>query len=91
MGSTFWGTWEGPGGVFFKFAVKRAFKQDQIVLIDGKLQVILYFREECIIMSVCIDKFWKQITSQLSLSTKLTWMLGGELSIVYFLTYHNKS
>ena len=23
VGSIFWGTWEDPGGVFFKFAVKR--------------------------------------------------------------------
>ena len=31
MGSTFGGTWEDPGGCFFKFTVKRALKQDQIV------------------------------------------------------------
>ena len=42
MGSEFGGTWEDPGGDFFKFAVKRALKQDQIVHMEGKLQVILY-------------------------------------------------
>ena len=47
MGSTFGGTWEDPGGGFFKFAVKRALKQDQIVHMEGKLQVILYFSREC--------------------------------------------
>ena len=32
VGSEFGGTWEeDPGGVFFKFTVKRALKQDQIV------------------------------------------------------------
>ena len=30
VGSTFGGTWEDPGGVFFKFAVKRALKQDYL-------------------------------------------------------------
>ena len=48
MGSTFGGTWEDPGGGFFEFAVKRALKQDQIVYMEGKLQVILYFSRECI-------------------------------------------
>ena len=32
--------------IFFKFAVKRALKQDQIVHIEGKLQVIRYFSRE---------------------------------------------
>ena len=47
MGSTFVGNWEAPGGVFFKFAVKRALKQDQIVHMEGKLRVIRYFSREC--------------------------------------------
>jgi len=34
-------TWEDPVGGFFKFAVKRALKQDQIVHMEGKLQFIL--------------------------------------------------
>ena len=37
------------GGAFIKFAVKRALKQDQTLHMEGKLQVILYFREECIV------------------------------------------
>ena len=41
MGSTFGGTWEDPGGGLFKFTVKNALKQDQIVHMEGKLQVIL--------------------------------------------------
>ena len=42
VGSKFGGTCrEDPpgGGGFFKFAVKRALKQDQIVHMEGKLQV----------------------------------------------------
>ena len=49
VGSTFGGTWEGPWGGFFKFAVKRALKQDKIVHMEGKLQVIFYFRWECVV------------------------------------------
>ena len=41
MGSKFGGTWEDPGGVCFEFAVKTALKQDQIVHMEWKLQVIL--------------------------------------------------
>ena len=37
----------GPLGGFFKFVVKRALTQDQIVHMEGKLQVILYFSREC--------------------------------------------
>ena len=48
MGSDFGGPWEEPGVDFFKFAVKRALKQDQIVHMEGKLQAILYFSRECI-------------------------------------------
>ena len=33
----------GPWPWFFEFAVKRALKQDQIVHMERKLQVILYF------------------------------------------------
>ena len=47
VGSEFGATWEDPGGGFFKFAVKRALKQDQIVHMEGKHQVILYFSREC--------------------------------------------
>ena len=46
MGSAFGAIWEDPGGGFFKFAVKRASKQDQTLHMEGKLHVILYFREE---------------------------------------------
>ena len=49
MGSEFGGTWEDPGGVFFEFAVKRALKQDQIVHMEEKLQIILYFSRECVV------------------------------------------
>ena len=48
VGSTFGGTWEDPGGGNFKFAVERALKQDQIVHMEGKLQLIRYFSRECI-------------------------------------------
>ena len=41
MGSAFGAIWKDPGGGFFKFAVKRALKQDQIVHMEGKLQFIL--------------------------------------------------
>ena len=47
MGSEFGGTWEDPEGVFFKFPVERALKQDQIVHIKGKLLVLCYFIKEC--------------------------------------------
>ena len=43
MGYKFGGTWEDPGGSFFEFSVKWALKQDQIVNMDGKIQVILYY------------------------------------------------
>jgi len=46
VGSTFGGIWDDPRGGFFKFAVKRAAKQDQTLHMEGKLHVILYFREE---------------------------------------------
>ena len=46
VGSEFGGTWENPGGGFFKFAVKRPLKQDQIFHMEGKLQVIRYFSRE---------------------------------------------
>ena len=36
----------GPEGGFIKFAVKRALKQDQTLHMEGKLHIILYFREE---------------------------------------------
>ena len=45
--STFGATWEDPEGGFIKFVVKRASKQDQTLHMEGKLHVILYFREEC--------------------------------------------
>ena len=47
VGSDFGGTWEDPGGGFFKFAVKGALKQDQIVVdMEEKLQVSCYFSRE---------------------------------------------
>ena len=46
VGSEFGGTWEDPGGGFIKFAAKRALKQDQTLYMEGKLHIILYFREE---------------------------------------------
>ena len=42
VGSAFGAFWEG----FIKFVVKRASKQDQTLHMEGKLRVILYFREE---------------------------------------------
>ena len=47
VGSAFGATWEDPEGGFIKFAAKRALKQDQTLHMEGKLHVILYFREEC--------------------------------------------
>ena len=47
MGSAFGAIWEDPEGSFIKFVVKRALKQDQTIHMEGKLHVILYFREEC--------------------------------------------
>ena len=47
MESTGGATWEDSGGGLMKFAVTRALKQDQIVHIEWKLQIILYFRMEC--------------------------------------------
>ena len=47
VGSEFGDTWEED--VFFEFAVKSALKQDQTLHMEGKLHVILYFREECTI------------------------------------------
>ena len=46
MGSAFGAIWEDPQGGFIKFSVKRASKQDQTLYMEGKLHVILYFREE---------------------------------------------
>ena len=49
MGSTFGAIWEDPEGGFIKFAVKRALKQEQTLHMEGKLHIILYFREECLV------------------------------------------
>ena len=46
MGSTFGAIWEDPAGGFIKSAVKRASNQDQTLHMEGKLHIILYFREE---------------------------------------------
>ena len=46
VGSTFGVIWEDPEGGFIKFDVKRASKQDQTLHMEGKLCVILYFRQE---------------------------------------------
>ena len=57
MGSAFGATWEDPEGGFIKFAAKRALKQDQILHMEVKFHIILYFREECsliIFMILCI-------------------------------------
>ena len=56
MGSTFGATWEDPGGGFIKFAVTRALKQDQIVHMEVKFQVILYFSREWFMV-------WAQVES----------------------------
>ena len=53
--------WESPEGGFIKFAVKRASKQDQTLHIEGKLHVILYFREECPGMKNTISIFVQSI------------------------------
>ena len=47
VGSTFGAILEDPEGGFIKFGVKRASKQDQTLHMEGKLHVILYFREVC--------------------------------------------
>ena len=47
MGSKFGVIWEDFEGGFIKFTVKRALKQDQTLHMEGKLHIILYFREEC--------------------------------------------
>ena len=49
VGSAFGAIWEDPEGGFMKFMVKRALKQDQTLHMEGKLHVILYFREECVV------------------------------------------
>ena len=54
MGSTFGAIWEDPEGGFIKFMVKRALKQDQTLYMEGKLHIILYFREECNIILTMI-------------------------------------
>ena len=46
MGSAFGGTGGDPESGFIKFIGKKALKQDQIVHMEGKLQVILYFSRE---------------------------------------------
>ena len=61
MESTFGAFWEDPEGGFIKFAVKRASKQDQTLHIEGKLHVILYFREECTGMKNTISIFVQSI------------------------------
>ena len=48
MGSEFGAIWKDPEGGFTKFMVKRASKQDQTLHMEGKLHIILYFREEWI-------------------------------------------
>ena len=45
MGSEFGAIWEDSEGGFIKFVVKRTSKQDQALHMEGKLHVILYFRE----------------------------------------------
>ena len=50
VGSAFGAFWEEPEGGFIKFMVKRASKQDQTLHMEGKLHVILYFREECVLL-----------------------------------------
>ena len=52
--------------VFIKIAVKRALKQDQILHMEGKLRVILCFREEYALISLPTI-FISEITRTLSL------------------------
>ena len=49
VGSTFGAICEDPEGGFIKLMVKRASKQGQTLHMEGKLHVILYFREECVV------------------------------------------
>ena len=97
MGSTFWGTWEDPRGGFFKFAVKRASKQDQTLHMEGKLHVILYFRAVCATKTKFIV-FWKyrNFVTALFFQFKSTacevciewWLLellGGQFHLVMFI------
>ena len=45
VGYKFGAIWEDPEGGFIKFVLKRAAsKQDQTLHMEGKLNVILYFR-----------------------------------------------
>ena len=46
VGSAFETIWVDPECGFIKFGVKSASKQDETLHMDGKLHVILYFREE---------------------------------------------
>ena len=90
VGSTFGGTWEDPGSGFIKFTVKRALKQDQIIHMEGKLQVICYFSRECLMLSF-VD-WWpgrSSKTKHLKLKTKLIYIIkfwGKNLSQLMLLT-----
>ena len=48
MGSLFGAFWEDPEDGFIKLVIKRASKQVQVLHMEGKLHVILYFRVVCV-------------------------------------------
>ena len=60
MGSAFGTIWEDPEGGFIKFTVKRALKQDQTLHMEGKLHVILYFREEDLALVIQLFSYFRK-------------------------------
>ena len=61
-------------GGFIKFSEKRASKQDQTLHMEGKLHIMLYFREECcknpLILYIFLVKF---LHISLKLCKCITW------------------
>ena len=72
MGSEFGAIWEDSEGGFIKFAVKRAFKHDQTLRLhmEGKLHVILDFREEWVSV---VEKALGTLVIGMHDQTKLIW------------------
>ena len=61
--------WEDPGDGFFEFAVKRALNQDQIVHMEGKLQVICYFsRDWQATKPWCLNLKWMKVNNDWKIS-----------------------
>ena len=79
VGSEFGAIWEDPEGGFIKFTVKRALKEDQTLRMEGKLDVILYFREECCVF-LKVENSLLEIYSNLNFSKFLLSKLHSEIS-----------